>query len=144
MHQQNVAHRYEQSLLLGRFMCDLLLSDCTMNNIMFDPSGMYPNGFHPVKTDLNKNFKGKATAYTRTKRPPRYFLIDFGLSRQYTTRDVVDEPLRGGDKSAPEHQLGEPCNPFHVDIYYIGNFVRNEFMKVCDLPEDLAFDTILF
>jgi hypothetical protein len=100
---------------------------------MLDPSGMYPNGFHPVKIDLNKNFKGKATAYTRTKRPPRYFLIDFGLSRQYSTRDVVDDPLRGGDKSAPEHQLGKPCNPFHADIYYIGNLVRNEFMKVCDL-----------
>ena len=98
---------------------------------MLDPSGMYPVGFHPVKIDLNKNFRGKATAYTRTERPPRYFLIDSGLSRQYTTREVVDEPLRGGDKSAPEHQqLGKLCNPFHTDIYYIGNLVRIEFMRV--------------
>jgi hypothetical protein len=98
---------------------------------MLDPSGMYPNGFHPVKIDQNKNFKGRATAYTRTERPPRYVLIDFGLSRQYTTRDALDEPLRGGDKSAPEHQSKDLCNPFHTDIYYIGNLVRNEFMTVC-------------
>jgi len=112
MHERNVAHR-----------------DCTANNIMFDPSGMYPEGFHPVKIDRKRYFKGKATAYTRTQRPPRYVLIDFGLSRQYTTREGVDQPLRGGDKTAPEHQSTSPSNPFHTDIYYIGNLVREHFIK---------------
>ena len=96
---------------------------------MFDPSKMYPNGFHPVKIDRNRNFKGIAKAYTRTQRPPRYLFIDLGLSRQYSSRDALDEPLRGGDKSAPEHQWGRRCNPFQTDIYYIGNLVREEFMK---------------
>lgn len=100
---------------------------------MFDSSGMYPNGFHPVKIDRKKNFKGKATAYTRTHCPPRYTLIDFGLSRQYSTRDATDRPLRGGDKSAPEHRTNWPSNPFHTDIYYIGNLVREHFMKVCSI-----------
>jgi hypothetical protein len=120
---------------LERCKFDCLLSDYTPNNMMFDLSGMYPMGFHPVKIDRNRNFRGRATAsaYTRTERLPRYFLIDFGLSRQYTTREVVDEPLRGGDKSAPGHQqLGRLCNPFHIDIYYIGNLVRIEFMEVRD------------
>ncbi|KAI0265928.1 hypothetical protein BC834DRAFT_955198 [Gloeopeniophorella convolvens] len=112
MHEHNVAHR-----------------DCTVNNIMYDPSGMYPHGYHPVKTERNKNFKGKATSFTRTQRPPRYYFIDFGLSRQYSSRDATDEPLRGGDKSAPEHRSKKPCNPFHTDIYYIGNLVREEFTK---------------
>jgi hypothetical protein len=107
-----------------------IFSDCTANNIMLDPSWMYPNGFHPVRIDRKRNFKGKATAYTRTQRPPRYVLIDFGLSRQYTSRDVVDDPLRRGDMSAPEHQLRRPSNPFYTDIYYIGNLVRKEFMTV--------------
>jgi hypothetical protein len=99
---------------------------------MLDPSGMYLNGFHPVKIDRKRDLKGRATAYTRTERPPRYILIDFGLSRQYTTREVLDEPLRGGDKSAPEHQSQRLCNPFYTDIYYIGNLVRDEFIKVCN------------
>ena len=97
---------------------------------MLDPSRMYPDGFHPVKIDRKRNFKGRATAYTRIQRPPRYILIDFGLSRQYTSRVVVDIPLRGGDKSAPEHRQQKPCNPFYTDIYYIGNLVRQKFIKV--------------
>ncbi|KAH8995419.1 hypothetical protein EDB92DRAFT_1971157 [Lactarius akahatsu] len=110
IHQRNVAHR-----------------DCTANSVMFDPSQIYPNGFRPVKIDRNRNFEAKA--YTGTQRPPRYYFVDFGLSRQYPSRDAIDEPLQGGDKSAPEHQLGRRCNPFHTDIYYIGDLVRQEFMK---------------
>ncbi|KAH9014233.1 hypothetical protein EDB85DRAFT_2097986 [Lactarius pseudohatsudake] len=115
MHQRNIAHR-----------------DCTANNIMLDSSKMYPKGFHPVKIDRNRNFKGTAKAYTRTQRPPRYYFIDFGLSRQYPSRDATDEPLRGEDKSAPEHRSGLQCNPFHTDIYYIGNLIRQEYIMKCN------------
>jgi hypothetical protein len=104
--------------------------DCTANNIMFDPSEMYPKGFHPTQLDRSRNFKGKAKRYTRTQRPPRYYLIDFGLSRQYLSRRALDLPLRGGDKSAPEHRNATRCNPFYTDIYYLGNLVRREFIKV--------------
>jgi hypothetical protein len=97
---------------------------------MFDASGMYPNGFHPTKIDRTRDFKGTAKAYTRTQRPPVYYFIDFGLSRRYPSRDVMDEPLRGGDRSAPEHRSQRRCNPFQTDIYYIGNLVRQEFMEV--------------
>ena len=99
---------------------------------MLDPSGMYPDGFHPVKINRTRDFKGKAARYDRTQRPPRYYLIDFGLSRQYSSRNALDKPLRGGDKSAPEHQNqnGRLCNPFHTDIYYLGNLIRERFLKV--------------
>ena len=97
---------------------------------MFDPSGMYPHGFHPVKMDRSRDFKGRAKRYTRTQRPPRYYLIDFGLSRQYHSRNALDAPLRGGDKSAPEHRNATRCNPFYTDIYYLGNVVQQEFIQV--------------
>ncbi|KAH9045928.1 kinase-like domain-containing protein [Lactarius deliciosus] len=115
MHERNVAHR-----------------DCTENNIMFDPSGMYPKGYHPVRKNRSRDFKGRAKRYTRTDRPPRYYLIDFGLSRRYSSRDVLDEPLRGGDKNAPEHLGGGRCNPFPVDIYYLGNLVREQTLQKCN------------
>jgi len=112
MHERNIAHR-----------------DCTVNNIMFDPSEMYPQGFHPTQMDRSRDFKGRAKRYTRTQRPPRYYLIDFGLSRQYRSRKALDVPLRGGDKSAPEHRNAARCNPFYTDIYYLGNLVRQEFIQ---------------
>lgn len=104
---------------------------------MLDPSNMYPEGFHPIKIDRSRDFKRRAKGYTRTQRPTRYYLIDFGLSRQYSSRDALDEPLRGGDKSAPEHRHGRPCNPFHTDIYYLGNLIREHFMKVRSLEARL-------
>ena len=78
---------------------------------MFDPSKMYPTMYR---------------SYTRTQRPPRYYLIDFGLSRQYESQNSLD--ICHG--SAPEHQIGAQCNPFSTDIYYLGNLVRQEFIQV--------------
>ncbi|KAI0048540.1 hypothetical protein FA95DRAFT_1033844 [Auriscalpium vulgare] len=43
----------------------------------------------------------------------------------------LDYPLRGGDKSAPEHR--EPrdsrVNPFPTDVYYLGNLIREHFIQ---------------
>ncbi len=129
MHERNIAHRYVRCLC-WRTLIKNSLSDCTANNIMLDPSGMYPKGFHPIHINRRRDFKGKAKKFTRTQRPTRYYLIDFGLSRQYNSRNALDEPLRGGDKTAPEHRLGRRCNPFHTDIYYLGNLIRELFLNV--------------
>ena len=103
---------------------------------MFDPSGMYPNGFYPTK--LNRNRDLRAKQYTRTQRSPRYYLIDFGLSRQYSSRNALDGPLRGGAKSGPEHRSETQCNPFHADIYYLGNLVRQKFMQVRSVTQSAS------
>ena len=128
MHQREIAHRYELTISMIWINSNPFDgSDCITNNIMFDPSKIYPNGFRPVKINLNRNFKGTATAYTTTQRPLRYY-IDLGLSRQHLSPGALDEPLRGGDKSASGHQLGRCCDLFHTEIYYIGYLVQ-EFMK---------------
>ena len=104
---------------------------------MLDPSNMYPDSFHPAAITRSRDFRGKAKRYSRTKRPTRYLLIDFGLSRVYDPADgpPLDDPLRGGDKSAPEHQDGKtPCNPFPTDVYYLGNLVREQYIQVYRFP----------
>ncbi|KAI9444379.1 kinase-like domain-containing protein [Lactarius psammicola] len=114
MHENNVAHR-----------------DCTRQNIMLDPSNMYPESFHPVVTNRSRDFRRRAKAYSRTSRPTRYLLIDFGHSRRYdpSKGHPLDEPLRGADKSAPEHQNGTLCDPFPTDVYYLGNMIRENYSE---------------
>ncbi|KAJ7590147.1 hypothetical protein C8J56DRAFT_936959 [Mycena floridula] len=116
MHHHHIAHR-----------------DCTRQNIMMDATMMYPSGFHPAKQRMRPDYKGLATHYSRTERPPRYYLIDFGLSGIYRPEDgpPLEHPVHGGDKTVPEFQ-GEgykiPANPFATDIYYIGNWIRVHFI----------------
>lgn len=43
----------------------------------------------------------------------------------------MERILRGGDKSAPEHNKGlQYCDPFPTDVYYLGNLIKNEFIAV--------------
>ena len=115
------------------FMQPTTTRDCTSGNIMLDPSTMYPESFHPVEIDLSRDFRRNAKWYSRTRRPSRYLLIDFGLSRRYDPANgpPLDRTYRGGDKSAPEHQdLTRPCNPFPTDVYYLGNLIREGYVQV--------------
>lgn len=125
------------------FVSDMTyIRDCTYQNIMLDPSNMFPESFHPAAIERSKDFRRKAKWYSRTRRPTKYLLIDFGLSRRYDPANgpPLDTPLRGGDKSAPEHQdRVTPCNPFPTDVYYLGNLVREYYILVCAFasPHDL-------
>ncbi|EAU86555.1 other/AgaK1 protein kinase [Coprinopsis cinerea okayama7 len=60
----------------------------------------------------------------------RYYLIDFGLSRCY---DLGSSPLEihheGTDFSVPEFSTLQPYDPFPVDVYCLGNFLRHEFLE---------------
>ncbi|KAH0830127.1 hypothetical protein J3R83DRAFT_1473 [Lanmaoa asiatica] len=115
MHKYHVAHR-----------------DCMHRNLMLDPRELYPNSFHPMETSLKRDYSGSAKHYTRIQRPPKYYFIDFGLSRRYdpTDADPREVPIWGGDKEVPEFQnSNEPCNPFPTDVFYIGNAVRKGFVE---------------
>ena len=97
---------------------------------------MYPNGWHPLQDWVTReDVNVDAKAFTRTERPPKYYLIDFGLSRRYDPNDKapLEPPIRG-DKSVPEFQRYNPnqttFNPFFTDIYYAGNRIREEFLTV--------------
>ncbi|KAK7053600.1 kinase domain-containing protein [Favolaschia claudopus] len=114
MHENFVAHR-----------------DCGINNIMQDPTSLYPDGFHPVQQWLNASYKGFARYITRAECWPQYYIIDFGLSRRYDPADgpPAEDIILGGDQSPPEH-AGDAliCNPFPTDIYFLGNLLKDYFV----------------
>ncbi|KAG2126000.1 uncharacterized protein EDB93DRAFT_1189164 [Suillus bovinus] len=114
MHTNHVAHR-----------------DCMSRNIMMDAKDLYPEPYHPVQPHMKRDFSGYAKHFTRTQRPPKYYLIDFGLSRRYdaTEENPLEYPIFGGDKTVPEFQKNPnvPMNPFPTDIYYLGNVIREQF-----------------
>jgi hypothetical protein len=95
---------------------------------------MYPASFHPAKPNKRRDWKGQATYYTRTQRPPRYWLADYGLSKIYdlSKGSPMDIPILGGDQSLPEYlkHKNQLCNQFAVDIYCLGNWVKREFIDV--------------
>ena len=111
MHKHHVAHR-----------------DCNYQNIMMDASSMFIDPWHPVYMDKRRNNIMKdARYYSRTKRPPKYYWIDYGISRRFDANETspLADPIKGGDKTVPEFQeITGPVNPFPTDIYYLGNLVR--------------------
>ena len=107
-------------------------------NIMLDPRNMYPDMYHPAFESMSRDYKKPAKYYTRTRRPTKYYWIDFGLSSRYSDDHgaPLEIPILGGDRSVPEFQGDEATlrNPFPTDVYYLGNIVREEFIQVSIFP----------
>ncbi|TFK74337.1 hypothetical protein BDN72DRAFT_955946 [Pluteus cervinus] len=115
MHHHHVAHR-----------------DIGQPNIMMDGDELFPDGWHQLFGYMLPGGQRQTTVITRTQRPPKYYLIDFGLSRRYDPSDPnpLEEPIYGGDRTVPEFDTDkEAFNPFQTDIYYLGNMIRKYIIE---------------
>jgi len=112
MHRHNVAHR-----------------DAASPNWMMDASAMYPEGFHPYTQQYAKEgaVYNLAKALTRTQAPPKYYLIDFGISTRYTDTGspILDVGMPGRSR-APELSATVPYDPFAVDVFAYGEVLLRE------------------
>ncbi|KAF9649332.1 kinase-like protein, partial [Thelephora ganbajun] len=114
IHENGVAHR-----------------DCVMRNFLMDADAMYPEGFHPVNYWFKRDYSGWATHIPRSVAGVRYYFADFGIS----VRIPEEEPQKfvtgtlGRDQEPPELSDTVPYDPFKLDIFIIGNMLRQEF---CD------------
>ncbi|KAG6898537.1 hypothetical protein C0993_006162 [Termitomyces sp. T159_Od127] len=83
---------------------------------------------------------------SRTRKPVRYYIIDFGLSRVCRPEDAphLRQPPWGGDKSVPEFLLpdAKACDPFAVGVYCIGNSIRTHYTDVRLLKNLVFYDVI--
>ncbi|KAJ3712460.1 kinase-like domain-containing protein [Lentinula raphanica] len=117
MHDHNIAH-----------------NDAKNNNIMMNWSPLYPLPPHFRDDSKRMDWKGSSKPRTRTLYPVRYYFIDWDLSKQYdatirTKRTPMRLPGYGGDQTVPEFKRKEPCNPFAVDVYCLGNVIRQKFIE---------------
>jgi hypothetical protein len=101
---------------------------------MYDPRQMYPSSYHPVKTNQTRDLSAKVTHTSRSQKPPKYYFVDFGISRRYLPEQLpaLEPVILGGDKSPPEHQgRGAQADPFPTDVYLLGHMIEMEFLQVC-------------
>ncbi|KAG6825702.1 hypothetical protein H0H87_008874 [Tephrocybe sp. NHM501043] len=130
MHKNNIAHE-----------------DCKFNNMMADAQHLFDAPVHPFRGYMRRDFVGLASIVTsQTLKPVKYYLIDFDLSKEYPPGGPpqLEEPPWGGDKSIPEHWLlnAPPCDPFPVDVYCLGNCVREQFLdgnEICKPKQGFEF-----
>jgi hypothetical protein len=115
---------------------------------MVDSLSLYEFPPHPYEVIQRRDFSGEAkVCSTRTQTPVKYYLVDFGLSRRYNPEDglPLELPPWGGDDSVPEFLAEDtPCDPFPVDVYYMGNIIRRYYFKVCFFPIVITCSTTFF
>ncbi|KZV97279.1 kinase-like protein [Exidia glandulosa HHB12029] len=128
LHEHNIAHR-----------------DIRADNIMMDPTTLFPHGMHPKNNIVLASewlFPEPQQACDRADADMRYFLIDYGSSIQFPSCDARENvPAVGCELYAPEMAKADSsgvdstryCDPFKGDVFALGMFTRKYFRKV--LPE---------
>ncbi|KAG5350233.1 hypothetical protein C0989_012006 [Termitomyces sp. Mn162] len=124
MHENNVVH-----------------GDCKTDNFMAGTVSLFNIPPHPAQRLMRLDYRGPVSVSScRTKKPVKYYLIDFDLSEVYPSEDAphLRQPPWGGDKSVPEVFLpnAPPCDPFAVDVYCIGNSIREDYLDGREILEE--------
>ncbi|KAJ7593381.1 kinase-like domain-containing protein [Mycena floridula] len=114
MHNQHVAHRTVR-----------------LNHILMDAAHLYDEPFHPVVPAYTRDLSNDSPRRTRTENPVRYYFIDFGLSRQYSPKDLhpKEYPPWDGARTVPEYWTGCPADPFAADVYCMGQLINDHFLQ---------------
>lgn len=101
-----------------------------------DGSHLYDDPVHPADTEMKWDYTGRARKpRSRTVRPVGYYFIDLGHAKRYPpevgpAQEFIGERGYGGDLTVPEFKSLEYCDPFPVDVYRVGNVIRENFTHV--------------
>ncbi|TEB23480.1 other/AgaK1 protein kinase [Coprinellus micaceus] len=115
LHEHRVAHR-----------------DVRSENLMLDPTGMYPAKFFVWTPNMKADYSGPIQPrYMRTERGPKYYIIDFGFSKQFNSEELPPSeiPMAASDPTIPELNDPKPCDPFPIDVYTVGNLILTDFIE---------------
>ncbi|THU94241.1 kinase-like protein [Dendrothele bispora CBS 962.96] len=116
-------------------------NDIKHDNIMVDSAPLYSRLMHPTVSDRRYDWRGTATRKSLTRHPVKYYFIDFDLCKHYDPEagPAREPPGYGGDRSLPEFKThpDEPCDPFAVDIFRLGNLIRRFVMTTQRINDDM-------
>ena len=99
---------------------------------MMDADAMYPEGFHPVGLEFNPDHSGYAKHISRSAVGVKYYFVDFGIS-VYVPESMSSKLVTGflgRDRDPPELSNEVPYDPFKLDVFIIGNMLKDEFYTV--------------
>lgn len=102
---------------------------------MMDAVSMYPKGFHPIQTGMKPDLSGPAKYVSRRKaaQPVRYYYFNFSNAFEGASGDNTSALVAGKtglDIDAPELESGAPYNPFKLDVYVLGTYLREAVLEV--------------
>lgn len=100
---------------------------------MMYADALFPHGFHPADPARLPDYRSIAWPYSRIAAPGavKYYFTDFGLSLRFqegASRIALGE--HGADKLVPELSDHIPYDPFKVDIFTLGQVLRNKILDV--------------
>ncbi|KAH9978287.1 hypothetical protein BJV74DRAFT_901150 [Russula compacta] len=112
MHENNVAHR-----------------DCTRENIMLDPSNMYPESFHAKV--------GIIVTRQRHIRGPDDLRGTFSSTLVFPANVILPTDHHSTNHCVEATNLRrnpgwQDVQPVSMDVYYLGNLVQRSFMQLSD------------
>ena len=102
---------------------------------------MYPEGFHPVRVSHKRDYSGIATYLPRSAVGVKYYFADFGISAYIdpnSNSPRLVTGVDGRDQDPPELSDTKPYDPFKLDIFVIGNMLKQEFCDVINPPHCFA------
>jgi hypothetical protein len=113
---------------------------------MVDALPLFDAPPHPLRPRQRRDYKGDVKQrFSRTRKPVKHYLVDFGLSKVYKPEDAPHLEIGGwgGDRTVPEflNGGGALCDPFRVDVYCLGNLIRTQLLEVSTLHPNSDFVT---
>ena len=96
-----------------------------------DAAAMFPRSFHPMVQTHLPDLSAAAPMLSRSTVPIHYYIIDFGISTQFTPdQSTLVVGTLGLDREPPELSDSVPYDPFKLDVFLIGNMVRRRLIGV--------------
>ena len=110
----------------------LSFRDCSLKNVMFDATRMYPLGFHPMDDIFLDDIMTFAPVIPRLEVGVKYYFVDYGISSYFPpgSQHELVLGIAGHDRDVPELSNSVLYDPFKVNIFTIGNVLHGELQAV--------------